>query len=69
MKMVDNYNIGEVSFTQHFTDCVKEYYKTDCLGKLLEVTITASNKKTEKLLNYQELDYNVFCGIFRNVDY
>jgi len=63
--MVDNYNVGEVSFTQHFTDCVKEYYKTDCLGKLLEVTITASNKTTEKLLNYQELDYNVFCGIFR----
>ena len=67
--MVNNYNRGEISFTQHFTDCVKEYYKTDCLGKLLEVTITASNKKTEKLLNYQELDYNVFCGIFRNVDY
>ena len=67
--MVDNYNIGEVSFTQHFTDCVKEYYRTECMGKLLEVTITASNKKTEKLLNYQELDYNVFCGIFRNVDY
>ena len=66
---MENYNKGEISFTQHFTDCVKEYYKTDCLGKLLEVTITASNKTTERILNYQELDYNVFCGIFRNVDY
>jgi len=67
--MVDNYNVGEVSFTQHFTDCVKEYYKTDCLGKLLEVTITASNKTTERILNYKDVNDNVFCGIFRNVDY
>ena len=51
--MLDKYNVGELDHTQHFTDCVKEYYKTDCLGKLLEVTITASNKTTEKILNYQ----------------
>ena len=67
--MVDNYNVGEVSFTQHFTDCVKEYYRTECMGKLLEVTITASNKTTERILNYKDVNDNVFCSIFRNVNY
>lgn len=67
--MVNNYNKGELSFTQHFTDCVKEYYRTECMGKLLEVTITASNKTTERILSYKDVDDNVFCGIFRNVNY
>jgi hypothetical protein len=63
--MVDNYNKGELYLTKHSLDGVKEYYSTECMGMMLEVTTSVSNKTTEKLLKYRELPYEAFSSIFR----
>jgi hypothetical protein len=63
--MVDNYNKGKLYLTKHSLDGVKEYYGTDCMGMMLEVTTSVSNKTTEKLLKYRELPNEAFSSIFR----
>jgi len=65
--MADNYNKGKLYLTKHSLDGVKEYYGTDCMGMMLEVTTSVSNKTTEKILNYRDLPSEVFCSIFKMV--
>jgi hypothetical protein len=57
--MGDIYNRGEHFLTLHSSGNIKEYYRTDCLGKVLEVTTNLSNNTTEKLVNTTELSESV----------
>tara|TARA_Y100000389_G_scaffold73617_1_gene70268 strand:- start:325 stop:555 length:231 start_codon:yes stop_codon:yes gene_type:complete len=66
--MVDNYSREKLYLTKHSLDGVKEYYGTDCIGMMLEVTISITNKTTEKLLKYRDLPREAFCSIFRTND-
>ena len=49
--MRDNYNKGRLCLIKHSLDGIKEYYTTDCVGMMLEVTTSVSNKSSEKLIN------------------
>lgn len=62
--MGDIYNKGRLYLTLHTYSNVKEYYGTDCIGKMVEVTTNISNNKSEKLLAYNEIPKEAFCKIF-----
>jgi hypothetical protein len=63
--MADIYSKGKLYLTQHYGDSIKEYYGTDCTGKMLEITTNISNNVSKRLLNYKELPKEVMCKIFR----
>jgi hypothetical protein len=62
--MTDIYSKGKLYLTQHYGDSIKEYYGTDCTGKMLEVTTNISNNVTERLLNINDLPKKAKCKIF-----
>jgi hypothetical protein len=62
------YNKKKHYLTLHYGDGVKEYYGTDCMGKLLEVSTNLSNNISERLLNYKDIPKEAFCKIFRTRD-
>lgn len=67
--MRDNYNKGRLCLIKHSLDGIKEYYTTDCVGMMLEVTTSVSNKSSEKLLKYRDIPKDAFYKIFRTTEY
>ena len=63
--MGDIYKKEKLYLTLHSGDSIKEYYGTNCTGKMMEVTTNISNNINERLLNYRELPKVAFCKIFR----
>lgn len=57
--MGDIYKKGEIFLTLHSSGSIKEYYRTDCLGKVLEVTTNLSNNTSEKLVSTTDLSEDV----------
>jgi hypothetical protein len=57
--MGDIYKKREHFLTLHSGDCIREYYKTDCIGKVLEVTTNQSNNTSKKLVNTTDLSDKV----------
>ncbi len=65
--MEDIYKKGELFLTLHSGDCIKEYYRTDCLGKVVEVTTNQSNNTTERLMSTTDLSDKVIKMFFPKV--
>jgi hypothetical protein len=61
------YNKGEKFLTLHSGDCIKEYYRTDCLGKVLEVTTNVSNNTSKQLVSTADLSDKVIKQFFPSV--
>lgn len=62
--MTDIYNKSSLCLTQHYDDSIKEYYRTECTGKVIEVTINHSNNITKKIINITELPKEILTKIF-----